>query len=210
MWARDGAERLAMSIQHDTSGSGYTKRLESLEYKRWKSILNVQRPYRWNIKRLKIGKTLDIGCGIGRYLKVLSTDSVGIDHNKDSVAFTKKLGFKAFVTADFVTSPEYREESFDSILISHVLEHMTNAEALTLVRKYVPLVKEGGRIIILCPQEKGFASDKTHIEMQDFKALRTLIESCGLRQQKAYSFPFPRVFGKLFTYNEFVVIGVKS
>ena len=70
----------------DTSSSEYADRLRRKEYARWKQVLDVQAPYRWNLKRQKLGRTLDVGCGIGRNLVSLSDDSVGVDHNEDSVA----------------------------------------------------------------------------------------------------------------------------
>ena len=52
----------------------------------WKKALNVQAPYRWNLRRQRLGRTLDVGCGIGRNLETLDPGSVGVDHNEHSVA----------------------------------------------------------------------------------------------------------------------------
>jgi hypothetical protein len=43
----------------------------------------------------------------------------------------------------------------------------------------------------------------------DFDSLTKLCEACGLVVKQTYSFPFPRPVGKLFIYNEFVVIAEK-
>ena len=51
----------------------------------WKKLLDVQAPYRWNLQRLKLGLTLEIGCGIGRNLMHLKGQGIGIDHNFQSV-----------------------------------------------------------------------------------------------------------------------------
>ena len=51
----------------DTTAQAYTDRLAALEQARWKQLLDVQAPYRWNLRRL-LGehRVLDVGCGIGR------------------------------------------------------------------------------------------------------------------------------------------------
>ena len=79
----------------DTAGRDYAERLQRLEGARWKKLLDVQRPYRWNLQRLELGRVLDIGCGIGRNLLNLGDDSVGVDHNVDSVAAARARGLTA-------------------------------------------------------------------------------------------------------------------
>ena len=75
-----------------TEGAAYADRLERLETVWWKRALDVQRPYRWNLRRLDPGFTLDIGCGLGRNLSHLDGNGVGVDHNPDSVAIARSRG----------------------------------------------------------------------------------------------------------------------
>jgi hypothetical protein len=82
---------------------------------------------------------------------------------------------------------------------------MTEPEAVDLLKEYAPLVKEGGRLILIAPQESGFRSDSTHVEFLDFPRLRAIAASAGFPVQvKEYSFPFPRPLGRIFKHNEFV------
>jgi len=69
----------------NTDSRDYADRLVALEHVWWKRLLNVQAPYQWNLRRRKLGRTLEIGCGVGRNLATLPPGSVGVDHNETSV-----------------------------------------------------------------------------------------------------------------------------
>ena len=76
--------------------------------------------------------------------------------------------------------------------------------------KNLPLVAPGGKVIVICPQESGYRSDSTHVEFADFDTIERLCRSVGLNVERRYSFPLPRPVGKVFRYNEFVVVARKS
>lgn len=193
-----------------TKNKSYTARLYKLEYKQWKTWLQVQLPYRWNLQRLNPGKTVDIGCGIGRHLKHLPAGSVGTDHNKHSVEQACRTGLLAYTPDGFQRSRYYKEGAFDSLLLSHVLEHLTIEDGLSLIRDYTPLLKRNGKLIIFCPQERGYASDSTHVTFQDAATLKKMAGQAGYKVTVSTSFPFPRPAGKFFKYNEFVVVARKT
>ncbi len=194
----------------DTKSSNYTDRLKRLEGSLVKRLATPINPYRWNIRKLSKGRVLDVGCGIGRNLRYLNRpDALGIDHNLDSIAFVNDLGFSALTTATFKNSIEDMKESFDSILISHVLEHLTIDEAEELLATYLPCLKKGGRVISICPQEKGYKSDESHKTYFSIESIEFLMSRHSLNKVKSRSFPFPKSFGKFFIYNENVVVYAK-
>jgi len=198
------------SIQgHRTDNASYTSRLLDKQTAPWKRILDVQAPYRWNLRRLKPGFTLDIGCGVGRNLINLNGEGVGIDHNARSIAITKERGLIAFTPEEFDASSFNQPARFDSLLLAHVAEHMTHRELVALLGKYLTLLKPKGKLILITPQESGYRSDPTHVEFKGFLELRRTIDELGLAFSHEYSFPFPRIFGRFFTYNEFVAVGSK-
>lgn len=190
-----------------TKGKDYTEILERSSYAPWKQTLDVQRPYRWNIKRLNLGRTLDIGCGIGRILAALPEGSVGVDHNAHSIALAKSQGLDAWVTKDFVASKKFKKNSFDSLLMTHVLEHLTLPQSRKILEDYLPYVKSN--VVVICPQEKGYKTDDTHITFLDAESIEGILKEAGLDIVKSYSFPFTRNAGKVFTYNETVVVAKK-
>lgn len=97
----------------DTKDPKYADRLSTLESKKWKRVLNMQAPYKWNLARLELGKTLDVGCGLGRNLLNLE-NGVGFDHNRDSVLIARSKGLTAYSTDEWESSPD-AEKGFRQI-----------------------------------------------------------------------------------------------
>lgn len=192
--------------ERSTRTEKYANRLEQLAGVWWKRILPVQAPYRWHIRRLRLGHTLDVGCGAGRNLKHLRGRGVGVDHNARLVKTARARGLEAYTPQEFRSSPRANPGSYDSLLFAHVLEHMTRAEAKVLIGEYLPYLRPGGQVVVFTPQERGFAADSTHIEFLDFERVKPLCRDAGLEPERSYSFPLPRWAGRLFPYNEFVVI----
>ena len=190
----------------DTAGRDYAERLQRLEGARWKKLLDVQRPYRWNLQRLELGRVLDIGCGIGRNLLNLGDDSVGVDHNVDSVAAARARGLTAYTTQEFWNTEAARPQAFDSLLLAHVMEHVEADVAESIVREYLPCLRPGGKVVFITPQEVGFRSDETHVRFVDLAVLEEHARRLGLSVLKGFSFPFPRPVGRVFKYNEFVLV----
>lgn len=194
------------SAPQDTASVGYTERLARLAGSSWKQRLDVQRPYRWNVRRLNLGRVLDLGCGIGRNLAHLDGNGVGIDHNPTSVQIARERGLTAFTPEEFRHSPHAHPGAFDSLLLAHVVEHVPHETAVALLRDHLPYVRPGGKVVLICPQERGWASDPTHIRFVDLADLAELCREVGLPVERSFSFPFPRRAGRVFTYNEFVVL----
>jgi 2-polyprenyl-3-methyl-5-hydroxy-6-metoxy-1,4-benzoquinol methylase len=188
-----------------TNQPDYSQRLLGSD-KLWKQILNVQYPYRWALRKMNLGKTIDIGCGIGRVLAWLDKNSIGVDHNPTSINICLSKGLKALTTESFsemVCSKEIELKSFDNLLLAHVLEHLEIEEQLEILKSYLPYLKKDGGVFIITPQEVGYASDATHITYTDFERIRKILTELNLELLSQKSFPFPRIFGKFFKYNEF-------
>ena len=185
-----------------TAGTPYVERLRRLESTWWKRLLDVQAPYRRNVRRLAPGRTLDVG----RNLAHLGGHGVGVDHNRAAVAECRRRGLVAYSSEEFVAAPEAVPGGFDHLLLAHVLEHLAPGEAQQLVQTYLPYLRADGTVVIITPQEAGQRSDATHVTFLDFAEVRRLCDALGLRVVAQRSFPLLRPAGRVFKHNEFVTV----
>lgn len=196
-----------MADLESTANSDYTERLIRLEQPLWKRMLDVQAPYRRKIREL-FGdrKVLDVGCGLGRCLGHLAPNGVGVDHNKHSVQVCRERGLIAFTTEEFGETEYAKPGRFDGMLAAHLIEHMSRPEAVDILGGYLGYLAPEARVVFICPQERGYAADPTHVSFTDLDDLADVARQLGLEVQKGQSFPLPRFAGKSFAYNEFILV----
>jgi 2-polyprenyl-3-methyl-5-hydroxy-6-metoxy-1,4-benzoquinol methylase len=199
----------AKTGNEDTTGEWYTERMKEMDARESVAKRLHTAMYRKHIRNLALGRVLDVGCGIGMNLRFVSPDSVGVDHNEHSVGEARAAGLNAFVPKELHERAEEFRGAFDSMLVAHVVEHMDRETALGLLNEYLPYLKPSARVVLITPDEGGYATDPTHVRFVDFEASGDLLQSVGLKVQRSYAFPFPRSVGKSRRGNEFVVVGVR-
>ena len=182
----------------DTRGEWYADRLE----RGWKRA--IPDPYRANLRRMRLGRVLDIGCGVGRCLAFVDANGVGVDHNPTSVARCRERGLEAYTPEEFAAEDR---GPFDTLLLSHVLEHTDEAQGADLLAQYVGHVRRGGRVLLITPQAAGQRSDPTHVRSLGPVELRATLESLGAEEITTRSFPLPAFAGRWFTHNENHAVG---
>lgn len=188
----------------------YAERLSALQGARWKRY--APNPYRWYLRRLRLGRVLEVGCGVGRLLGYLDSDSgsLGVDTDPEMVARCQAAGLAACLPTELAARSDASPGSFDALVCAHVIEHLDRNGGEALLAPYVPYVRTGGRLVLITPQERGFASDPTHRTFTDLISLRRTADALGATVTTARSFPLPRFAGRWFVYNEFVVLGTFS
>lgn len=162
-----------------------------------------------NFKRLNIqpGFTiLDIGCGSGRHtcgayqsrdITVIGSDLNCEDLNeaKNRLAYHDQLGEHgggtwALSAADITCLP-FKNDSFDLVICSEVMEHIADQHAA--VREMVRVLKPGGNLAVSVPRywperlywalSKDYAdSNQGHIRIYKSAGLTRLLEGHGLRK----------------------------
>jgi malonyl-CoA O-methyltransferase len=94
-------------------------------------------------------KVIDVGCGKGRYLRVLMNrfsraEYYGLDVSKEMLRFCPK-GIET--TVGSMLAIKYPDSYFDCVLSVEALEHAVNVEVA--VKEMVRVLKSGGKIIII-------------------------------------------------------------
>jgi SAM-dependent methyltransferase len=195
-----------MGDPDSTENVDYTERLQRLAQPLWKRALDVQAPYRRKLRALFGDReVLDIGCGLGRCLGHLAPRGVGVDHNPHSVRVCREQGLTAFTSDEFGATEYAKPDRFGGLLAAHLIEHLPRQQAVELLRGYLHYVAPGGLVVLICPQERGYASDPTHVEFTDLDGLRDIAGQLDLDVHSGQSFPLPRSAGKVFAYNEFLL-----
>jgi len=103
------------------------------------------------VKRYKdSGRLLDIGCAVGFLLEEAKNsgfEAHGIELNEKAAAFTSAKGFD--VRRSQLKSAGYGENSFDVVILNHVLEHIILPN--TFLQEIRPVLKEDGLVVIGVP-----------------------------------------------------------
>lgn len=133
------------------------------------------------------GPTLDVGCGAGQILERLPAGSVGLESNPNLVSFLNEKGLpcRHFILSEgFSTASLFKGQKFQSLILSHVLEHFPNA--MDLLREILEACGEHRslkQVLVIVPTERGYSTDATH---QTFVS-RPAIEAAGLRRTERFS-----------------------
>lgn len=138
-------------------------------------------------RRLK-GKTLDIGCGTGSFLKNRA-NTVGIDVNRYNVEYCKSMGLEAYFVED---SWPFEDASFDSAIMDNVLEHIE--EPAGILAESRRILKTEGLLLIGVPAAAGYAWDHDHKIYYSEKKLKDTVEKAGFKQVENFHMPLKSEF----------------
>jgi len=101
-------------------------------------------------KSLPRRRILDVGCGYGRYLRDLNArgyEVTGVDTNPELVKANQKAGLHCLTADEFART----HDSYDAVLMSHVIEHFPPNDLVPFLDSYLDRLKVGGQLIIATP-----------------------------------------------------------
>jgi SAM-dependent methyltransferase len=160
---------------------------DDAEYKR------MGRKYSWSYRDLlpseRDSSILDIGCGVGHFLKMLEdegyTDCTGIDASTDAIEICRAKVRAEVHLADACSYLTDRLPSVDCIVSMHVIEHMNLPEARTFINLTLRALRPGGTLIVATPNADSpwaghcMFDDLTHKRLYTPRTLRQLLTQSG-------------------------------
>lgn len=128
----------------------------------------------WNFLE---GYVLEVGCGLGQNIYG-HQNAIGIDISPFAVEMCKKRGINAEVLS--VEDMNFKEETFNGIFCSHVLEHLENP--LEALKKFYKVLKPHGKIVITIPLpcSKSTKADQ-HLYCWNLMEISNLLERAGFK-----------------------------
>lgn len=155
-------------------------------------------------------KILDIGCGPGRHVSALysykKVTAIGADLSFDDLKqgierlkFHDNVGAHcggswAFTTADITNLP-FRDDYFDLVLCSEVMEHIPDDSKAA--KEILRVLKPGHNLVVSVPRfwpekicwalsDEYFNANQGHVRIYKKKPLVNLIERCGAKYLTAH------------------------
>ncbi len=138
-----------------------------------------------SLKKNKKYKYLEAGAGLGRFPTLLKEKNQNLEIecleiNQDLVDEQKKKGLKS--TQGSVLEMPYKDETFDIVQASHIIEHFGYPEITKVLDELFRVLKTNGYLIIRTPlMHPGFYNDIDHVRPYP---LKTLIQYFNNTQQQ--------------------------
>lgn len=94
-------------------------------------------------------KTLDLGCGEGTRLSLLSKNGTGVDISRKAISLAKKKYPKLTFTVGNLEKLKFKDNSFDLVYSAYVFEHLSNP--VKVINEVKRILKMGGNLVVICP-----------------------------------------------------------
>jgi 2-polyprenyl-3-methyl-5-hydroxy-6-metoxy-1,4-benzoquinol methylase len=140
----------------------------------WKT--RVQRRYVRFFSDIGARTVLDVGCGPGLFLRLLSEagiDAHGVDSNPEAIEQCRRDGHERVTQSDaveYLATCRNRGQRFDGVFCSHLVEHLPGPEGVRLLRLASEVLASGGRLVVVTPNvanlwmlSQVFWIDPTHV-----------------------------------------------
>jgi len=136
------------------------------------------------VKKIGNGKVLDVGCGLGYLLSRVKLPAgllYGMDVGPGALRVARSWVAGGNFCLGDATSIPYRPGSFDYLVCTEILEHLTVEQGAEAVKEYYRVLRPGGVALITVPNGKGVLGDyfSAHIRFFSFESFTTLIKEGG-------------------------------
>lgn len=155
-------------------------------------------------------KLLDVACGQGRlilYGPFPGLDFCGIDASRSSLATARERGYAHVVEGNVAHRLPFPGETFDVIVLSHILEHLSQPQ--TLVAEAFRMLRPGGLLVVgvpiclwwtrllrihlvplLFPEKRPdvLAARSGHVQFFTLPALKNLLEPFRIEDIRGFRF----------------------
>ena len=129
------------------------------------------------------GTVVDVGCGYGRYLRVLAArgiDAVGVEVNPAIVEKNDAAGLRCMTPDQFDASGTKARV----LLMAHVIEHFTPRDLLAFLDRWLERLEPGGSLVIATPlMSPHFYDDFDHVKPYHPDGLRMVFGGGGAQVQ---------------------------
>ena len=100
------------------------------------------------------GNVLDIGCGEGSFYKYCAKNDFSFQHSGCDLSEPEVIPTDYdFKTADLQKLPiDYKDDTFDFVILSHVLEHIYNP--IETISEAIRVLKPGGYLYVEAPSDR--------------------------------------------------------
>lgn len=190
-WFRDAAEHIrARRLGYAAPESAFGVRLlsrvaEQVPVVRDSAMLSVASLPPGESRRL-----LDVGCGSGDFLlrmRARGWTVLGVEPDPVAAAGARRSGLD--VRDGMLTDAAFESDSFDAIVLSHVIEHVH--DPIALLRECARVLRPGGTIVVMTPNlssvgHRRFGEDwrglepPRHLHVFSVPSLRSCVERVGL------------------------------
>jgi SAM-dependent methyltransferase len=194
-----------------------------IEYTRYQTDRNrlrklARRPWLRASANFVDGPAVDLGCGAGELLARLPAGSIGLEINRATVAHCQSNGLDVCYydgTDDgWSLSPvRDRGEHFDSLVLSHVLEHLEDPMAVLRALLVAAGNLDMRQVLVIVPGAAGYRSDQTHRTFVDREMLGRPEVTSGTSFAVTHVSYFPGNIARLgqhFVYHELRTSFVRS
>ncbi len=175
---------------------------------------------------------LDIGCGRGEFLEILSENNIpskGIDTNEENINFCRGLNMNVELLDALKFMKSVKDDSLIGVTAFQVVEHLNTEYLMEFLKTSFQKIKEGGIIVLetvnpfsLCSL-MNFFTDLTHRNPIPAITLKYIMEASGFSEGEIkYLSPIPdemklkgddenirRLNEMIFGFQEYAVIGKK-